>query len=80
MKNRPFPNLFAVTTCYMKARPYLVNCKQTDIRYFTAYSRLIYYMRRKCQLDYTFFNKKSIFDPRPENCLSFSKKLPPKIV
>ena len=22
-----------------------------------------------------FFNKKSIFDPRPENCLSFSKKL-----
>ena len=26
------------------------------------------------------FNKQSIFDPRPENCLSFSKKLPPKIV
>ena len=28
----PFPNLFAVTTCHMKARPYLVNCKQTDVR------------------------------------------------
>ena len=27
-----------------------------------------------------FFNKQSIFDPRPENCLSFSKKLPQKIV
>ena len=27
-----------------------------------------------------FFYKQSIFDPRPENCLSFSKKLPPKIV
>ena len=30
---------------------------------------------------YTFFlNKQSIFDPRPENCLSFSKKSPQKIV
>ena len=27
-----------------------------------------------------FFNKRSIFDPRPKNCLSFSKKLPQKIV
>ena len=27
-----FPNLFAVTTCHMKTRPYIVNCKQTDIR------------------------------------------------
>ena len=27
----PFPNLFAVVICYMKARPYLVNCKQADI-------------------------------------------------
>ena len=27
-----------------------------------------------------FCYKQSIFDPRPENCLSFSKKLPPKIV
>ena len=31
-------------------------------------------------LKYTFFYKKSIFDPRPENCLSFSKKSHPKIV
>ena len=29
---------------------------------------------------YTFFYKKSIFDPRPENSLSFSKKLLQKIV
>ena len=29
---------------------------------------------------YTFFHKQSIFDPHPENCLSFSKKLPQKIV
>ena len=28
--------------------------------------------------NYTFFYKQSIFDPRPENCWSFSKKLPPK--
>ena len=30
--NTPFSNLFAVTTCHMKTRPYLVNCEQTDIR------------------------------------------------
>ena len=30
--------------------------------------------------DLPFLYKKSIFDPRPENCLSFSKKLPRKIV
>ena len=29
---------------------------------------------------YTFFYKQSIFDPRPENRLSFSKKSPQKIV
>ena len=28
---------------------------------------------------YTFFYKQSIFDPRPENCLSFSKKSPQKL-
>ena len=27
-----------------------------------------------------FFYKKSIFDPHPKNCLSFSKNLPPKIL
>ena len=27
-----------------------------------------------------FFHKQSIFDPRPENCLSYSKKSPQKIV
>ena len=27
-----------------------------------------------------FFNKQSIFDPHPENCLSSSKKPPQKIV
>ena len=27
-----------------------------------------------------FFHKQSIFDPRPENCLRFSKKSPRKIV
>ena len=32
-----------------------------------------------CRL-HLFFYKQSIFDPRPENCLSFSKKLAPKIV
>ena len=31
-------------------------------------------------LQYTFFYKQFIFDPRPENCLSFSKKSPQKIV
>ena len=28
----------------------------------------------------SFFYKQSIFDPHPENCLSFFKKLPQKIV
>ena len=28
----------------------------------------------------TFFYKQSIFDPRPKNCLRFSKKLPQKVV
>ena len=31
-------------------------------------------------LFYTFFYKQSISDPRPENCLSFSKKSHQKIV
>ena len=30
--------------------------------------------------DYTFFYKQFIFDPRPKNCLGFSKKSPQKIV
>ena len=30
--------------------------------------------------NYTFFYKQSIFDPPPKNCLSFTKKLPQKIV
>ena len=29
---------------------------------------------------YAFFYKQSIFNPRPENCLIFSKKPPQKIV
>ena len=29
--NTLFPNLFPVNTCNMKMRPYLVNCKQTDL-------------------------------------------------
>ena len=31
-------------------------------------------------LDTPFLYKQSIFDPRPKNCLSFSKKTPPKNV
>ena len=31
LKNTPVPNLFPVSTCNMKKRPCLVNCKQ---RYF----------------------------------------------
>ena len=30
--------------------------------------------------EYIFFNKQSIFDPRPENCLTFSKESSQKIV
>ena len=37
--------------------------------------------RQHALVTYTFFlYKQSIFDPRPENCLSFSKKFAPKIV
>ena len=39
------------------------------------------YKKPNDNLIYTFFfYKQSIFDPRPENCLSFSKKSPQKIV
>ena len=34
----------------------------------------------KICLSTPFFYKQSIFDPHSENCLSFSKKSPPKIV
>ena len=33
----------------------------------------------KCEYS-SFFIQKSIFDPRPKNCLSFSKKLPQKSI
>ena len=35
---------------------------------------------RMTQQLHLFFYKQSIIDPRPENCLRFSKKSPPKIV
>ena len=34
----------------------------------------------KNESKYTFFYKQSIFDRCPKNCLSFSKKLPQKVV
>ena len=41
----------------------------------------IYVPVSKNYIDFTpFFYKQSIFYPRPENCLSFSKKLSQKIV
>ena len=39
--NTSFPNLFAVTTCHMKMKSYLVNCKQTGIRmWYLTHSNL----------------------------------------
>ena len=38
------------------------------------------YRWKKLNWQVHFFYKQSIFDPRPENCLIFSKKSPPKIV
>ena len=38
------------------------------------------YVKTEWPLNYTFFYKQSIFDARPKNCLSFSKKSPQKIV
>ena len=43
-------------------------------------NKLVDHQSHHVPVQYTFFYKQSIFDPRPENCLSFSKKLPPKIV
>ena len=41
----------------------------------------IWHFNEMPQAQYTFFFcKQSIFDPRPENGLSFSKKLPQKFV
>ena len=41
--NTPFPNLFAVTTYYMKTRQYSANCKQIDIRmWYLTHSVLRY--------------------------------------
>ena len=34
----------------------------------------------KVKMNTPFFNKQSIFDPRPKNCFSFPKKLSQKIV
>ena len=45
----------------------------------TIAKNLFFYMHG--ETGYTFFfHKQSIFDPRPENCLRFSKKSPRKIV
>ena len=50
----------------------------------TIASKTVIYFGKKQDLlqsnVYIFFYKQSIFDPRPENCLSFSKKLAQKIV
>ena len=50
----------------------------------TIASKTVTYFGKKQDLlqsnVYIFFYKQSIFDPRPENCLSFSKKLAQKIV
>ena len=43
-------------------------------------NKLVDHQSHHVPVQYTFFYKQSIFDPRPENCLSFSKKSPPKIV
>ena len=43
-------------------------------------NKLVDHQSHHAPVQYTFFYKQSIFDPRPENCLSFSKKSPPKIV
>ena len=43
-------------------------------------NKLVDHESHHVPVQYTFFYKQSIFDPRPENCLSFSKKSPPKIV
>ena len=45
----------------------------------TRFQNFSFFVKKK--LLHHFFYKQSIFDPRPENCLSFStKKLPQKIV
>ena len=48
-----------------------------DVTEYFIYHRL---NRKQYFRAITPFFKQSIFDPRPENCSSFSKKLPPKIV
>ena len=40
---------------------------------FSGYRLIYFYV-------HLFFYKQSIFDPRPENCLSYSKNLPQKVV
>ena len=46
-----------------------------------VYNKCLYELLSACQnLIHLFFYKQSIFDPRPENCLSFSEKSPQKIV
>ena len=43
-------------------------------------SSLVFPGTREVRITYTFFYTQSIFDPCPENCLSFSQKFSPKIV
>ena len=47
--------------------------------YTTIAIRFLEYLFFILDINYTFFYKQSIFDPRPENSLSFSKKLPQKM-
>ena len=55
--NTPFSNLFAVTTCHMKTRSYLVNCKKTpifacDIWHTQIYSVALFHNMDKLNLSF----------------------------
>ena len=70
--------LIKITLIYTKQIIHLSG--PVDETSFFARNRPILLLGQKGILTTPFLYKQSIFDPRPENCLSFSKKSPQKIV
>ena len=64
----------------MKNRSHKYNINRPRCRYGHKYSTYKKVSHYDDAYMYTFFYKQCIFGPSPENCLSFSKILPQKIV
>ena len=79
-----FRSYFNVWVDVVKIEPdhcYYWNFKRSGMVKIRKQSRHDFSVKRLCGgYCIPFFHKRSFFDPCPENCLSFSRKLPQKIV